>query len=73
MIFSLMEGASAEITTGSALTISVKVNSPHVFVQLIVIALVNLKNESLLSVPSMFYFPSSVFPFICYMNKERQL
>jgi hypothetical protein len=49
-IFSLVEEVSAEITTGSALTASVKVNSPNILARLLLIALMNLKNEFLLNV-----------------------
>jgi hypothetical protein len=31
-MFSFVGEVSAEITTGSALTVSVKVNNPHIFV-----------------------------------------
>jgi hypothetical protein len=48
IIFSIVE-VSIEISTDSALTVSVKFYSLHIFCRVIIIALVNLKNESLLS------------------------
>jgi hypothetical protein len=47
-----VEGVVVEITTGSALTVSVRVNASTFLLRLILIALMNPKNESQLKVLS---------------------